>query len=1277
MILSHPDNQFQEKKAFQDHHNFKYLLNLLIKYNLENLNQTIKTFKHYVKKYQNISNEKKVYYQTKLNSLIYNYRDVDYIDDQPKTNLSKINQEIISIAPTNKNKLTFENQEGISISPQNNQQNQIRPNLITTHPINNPFRNQNSNNNDNNEIDLSFLEEDNSQWNREYKFSIVQDLVTQQKINNEQKELLEKCIDNDTDYYTILDLLIKLNENPTNFRIEFPSDLSKEAKTECYYYIIKHIRKTFTNIPILHRFMLDYKENSQWSSKSLYPEHFQELRDKMRPDRSFSDIYYIYIPLEESGGDSRNLPLFINLTGFGIRPVEPTPGIRITTAGSFFPYLIKKNSLPKCVVDYLNKLQIFESLTLDNENKQRPELNDCCFVYALKQLRDPNDDTKLLFSDQILNKIRLRLKIRHQSQKILKEIAKEFHLNIIIHRYDFKNNNYIKSKDLLCSCVNPIIEIHLNLIHNHYFIEEITPFTNSYITNLDQVPEDKINEYFDRRLKSGNWVRSESNRFIYSSNLVKTLYKLNYFIPITYGQFFILKTDFSDNYNKEFNYSLDYNPLYCTQKIEQNNNINNNNKKIKQIPEEKIYYADFETDTSGEYHKPYLCIVQNSKDPTITLTAFGEDCITKLLDWLHNGDLCYFHNLNYDGRLFAKFGIISSIIKGNKILKMIIKYKKKTIIFKDTLPILACKLSSLPAMFNLTNIQKELFPYNYYTFENFEKLNYIGNIFEAGLNENPPWNNSKYQIFIKNIEKIPGCYIEDDKFDMKKYAEFYCNQDVNILREGFNSFCKGFQNDFQINPVNFISISALANEVFNQRVYYPAQELYKVSGHLRHFLARAVYGGRCMCAYNKKWHITEPLYDFDAVSLYPSAMARLSIPLGIPKILEEKEQLDIKWLQENTNAYVVEIKITNVHKHYPFPLIVQKTENGNLNEDHNIDPNHPVIMVVDNITLEDLIEFQEIEYEIIQGYYWNEGVDIGIQNVIKDIFSKRKQYKREKNPLQNLYKLIMNSCYGKTIEKPINSDWKYIDRKDSNNYIINNYVKIMEQIQIFDSNIDAFKIKKPIDQHFNFSILGIQVLSMSKRIMNEVMCLAFDIGCQIYYQDTDSMHIRVQDLPKLEQAFKQKYGRDLQGEDLGQFHSDFATDNIKIKNKLDIDENEEEEEIEINPPYVLNSIESIFLMKKTYIDKLILSDGSIGYMSRAKGIPDYSRYNLAQKQYNDSIWDLYLDLFNGNQVTFDLLDGHPQFKMNKNMTIQNHLKFTRTLKTTYEEGNLETYHPQN
>ena len=43
---------------------------------------------------------------------------------------------------------------------------------------------------------------------------------------------------------------------------------------------------------------------------------------------------------------------------------------------------------------------------------------------------------------------------------------------------------------------------------------------------------------------------------------------------------------------------------------------------------------------------------------------------------------------------------------------------------------------------------------------------------------------------------------------------------------------------------------------------------------------------------------------------------------------------------------------------------------------------------------------------------------------------------------------------------------------------------------------------------------------MSKRIMNEVMCLAEDLGIMIYYQDTDSMHIPVDKVPMLEQKYK-------------------------------------------------------------------------------------------------------------------------------------------------------------
>ena len=165
-----------------------------------------------------------------------------------------------------------------------------------------------------------------------------------------------------------------------------------------------------------------------------------------------------------------------------------------------------------------------------------------------------------------------------------------------------------------------------------------------------------------------------------------------------------------------------------------------------------------------------------------------------------------------------------------------------------------------------------------------------------------------------------------------------------------------------------------------------------------------------MTAYNKKWHTQKKLCDFDAVSLYPSAMARLYTVSGVPKVIEPMN-LQMDFLSKQS-AYIVEIEVTKVNKHYPFPLLVRKVNGFNVNDDHLVEP---VKMIVDNIYLEDLIHFQKIEFSILRGYYWDGKKDYTIQSVIKDIFNKRLHYKKQKNPLQNLYKLIMNSCYGKTI----------------------------------------------------------------------------------------------------------------------------------------------------------------------------------------------------------------------------------------------------------------------
>ena len=56
---------------------------------------------------------------------------------------------------------------------------------------------------------------------------------------------------------------------------------------------------------------------------------------------------------------------------------------------------------------------------------------------------------------------------------------------------------------------------------------------------------------------------------------------------------------------------------------------------------------------------------------------------------------------------------------------------------------------------------------------------------------------------------------------------------------------------------------------------------------------------------------------------------------------------------------------------------------------------------------------------------------------------------------------------------------------------------------------DRYFIKqiKSIRSHYDYCHCGVEILSMSKRITNEVMCSAEDLDLKIFYQDTDSMNI--------------------------------------------------------------------------------------------------------------------------------------------------------------------------
>ena len=187
---------------------------------------------------------------------------------------------------------------------------------------------------------------------------------------------------------------------------------------------------------------------------------------------------------------------------------------------------------------------------------------------------------------------------------------------------------------------------------------------------------------------------------------------------------------------------------------------------------------------------------------------------------------------------------------------------------------------------------------------------------------------------------------------------------------------------------------------------------------------------------------------------------------------------------------------------------------------------------------------------------------------------------------------------------------------------------------------------KSVMSHFNYVHCGVEILSMSKRIMNKVFSCADDVNVKIYYQDTDSIHLNYDDVPKIVERYQQKYNQELVGEYLGNFHVDFDMDGACGE---------------------IYAKESLFLGKKTYIDILESTDKDGNIINsehiRMRGIPTPCITYYA-KQNNITVLDVYKKLYNGEVIKFDLTHDGNKFvcRNNRVYTVSNVSEFTRTAK---------------
>ena len=138
---------------------------------------------------------------------------------------------------------------------------------------------------------------------------------------------------------------------------------------------------------------------------------------------------------------------------------------------------------------------------------------------------------------------------------------------------------------------------------------------------------------------------------------------------------------------------------------------------------------------------------------------------------------------------------------------------------------------------------------------------------------------------------------------------------------------------------------------------------------------------------NKQYHVKKKIANFDACSLYTSAMYFMEGFLkDRPKVLNDKSYEFLK----QQDWYFARIKIIKLNKHLGFPLTSKLNEDSGVR--YFINEMDNGIIYIDKVGLEDIITFHEAEFEIIDGYYYDQGRNNTINHVIEDLYNLRNNF---------------------------------------------------------------------------------------------------------------------------------------------------------------------------------------------------------------------------------------------------------------------------------------------
>ena len=422
---------------------------------------------------------------------------------------------------------------------------------------------------------------------------------------------------------------------------------------------------------------------------------------------------------------------------------------------------------------------------------------------------------------------------------------------------------------------------------------------------------------------------------------------------------------------------------------------------------------------------PYLCWIYNG---AIQQELIGiNTCAVDLLNALPTDKkeiLLIAHNSDYDC-ILKYLQTVKPILKSDRLLQIKATCynpkSKKTIntIVKDSYKLISMALRNVGKCFKF-DVSKEAMPYNAYTYENVTMgacsiQSAFGTLKDEGKKQ-----------FLDNLENL-GCILgkgmDNKMLDLIKYSSIYCKMDCKVLMDGYEVLRQWMSEHTELDVDNFITIQYMASSFMLKPGCY--DNVYQNSGAIQQFISRCVVGGRVMTNSNKQYHVKKKCADFGACRLYPGAMYFMEGLLADrPKILNDKSYEFLK----QQGGYSVRTKIIKLNRYLDFPLTSKLNEDSGVRDFINEMDNGSIY--IDKVGLEELITYHEAEFETIDGYYYDQGRNDTINHVIEDLYNLRLKLKQDRNPAHIVIKLLMNSMYGTTVIKPVETDTTVKDNRD-------------------------------------------------------------------------------------------------------------------------------------------------------------------------------------------------------------------------------------------------------